>query len=57
MPSHSNLVFSKLPKLALSAFCVTLNGNKLEIVANQMNLNKNLDVPRAYLIKTNVIGN
>ena len=29
-------------------FCVTSNGNKLEIVANEMNLNTNLDLSRAY---------
>ena len=29
-------------------FCVASNGNKLEIVANQINLNTNLDLARAY---------
>ena len=29
-------------------FCVTSNGNKLEIGANQKNLNTNLDVIRAH---------
>ena len=30
-------------------FCVTLNGNKLEKVANQMNLNTNLDSVKGLL--------
>ena len=38
-------------------FCVTSNGNKLEIVANQINLNTNLDLSRAHRIKINVTGN
>ena len=42
------LVFSKLPKLKLLAFCVTSNGNRLEIVTNQINLNTNLDYSRTY---------
>ena len=53
-------VFSKLPKLALQLywqFCITSNGNILEIVANQMNLNTNLDFSRAYWIETNETGN
>ena len=36
----------------IGIFCVTSNGNKLEIVVNQMNLNTNLDLSRA-----NVTGN
>ena len=36
---------------------VTSNENKLDIVANQMNSNTNLDLSRAYRIKTNVSGN
>ena len=32
-------------------FCVTSNGKKLEMVANEMNLNTNLDLSRAYWIK------
>ena len=39
-----------------SIFCVTSNGNKLEIVTNQVNLDTNLDLSMAYCIKTNVTG-
>ena len=38
-------------------FCVTSNGNKLEMVANQTNLNTNLELSRAHRVKTNVTGN
>ena len=36
---------------------VGIIGNKLEIVANQMNYDTNLDLSRAYWSKTNVTGN
>ena len=39
-----NLVFSKLLELALSACLLTLIHIHLEIVANQMNLNTDLDL-------------
>ena len=38
-------------------FCITSNGNKLERVANQLNLNTNLGMSSAYSIETNAIGN
>ena len=37
--------------------CVISNGNELEIVTNQMNLNTNLDLSKIYWIKTYVTGN
>ena len=44
---HSS--FFETPEVCnIGLFCVTLNGNKLEIVTNQMNLNTNLDLSRAY---------
>ena len=36
-------------------FCAASNGNKLEIVSNQINLSTNLYLSRVYWIKTNVI--
>ena len=46
----ASLYFFQNSNLALcyGHFCVTSNGNKLEIVVNQMNLNINLDLSRAY---------
>ena len=35
--------------------CITPIVNKLETIANQMYLNTNLDLSRAYRIKTNVL--
>ena len=46
-----SLVFSKLSKLAILAFLFNFNGNILEIVASQMDLNTNLDFSRACGIK------
>ena len=59
-PTESNVTYSsyysKPTKLAFLEF-VIINGNKLQIVAKQMNLNTNLDLPLAYWIKTNVTRN
>ena len=45
-----SIFFSKFPKFSLLAFFwVTSNGNKLEEVANQMNLNTNLDSVKGLL--------
>ena len=48
--TDNSLVFFRTPEAGIIAInlCVTSNGNKLEIVANQMNLNINLDLSRVY---------
>ena len=44
-----NLVFFETPEVGIiGIFYVTSNGNKLEIVTDQMNLSANLDLSRAY---------
>ena len=41
--------FFETPEVGIiDIFCVTSNENKLEIVANNMNLNTSLDLSRAY---------
>ena len=47
-PSLSYFSFFSPNSLALLAFCVTSNGNKLEIVENQMIVNTKLDLSGAY---------
>ena len=56
--SHlSQSSFFETPEVGIIAIiCVTLIGENLEIVANQMNLNTNLDLSKVYLIQTNVTG-
>ena len=56
-PKHTKTVnanlnqssFFEIPYVGIiDIFCLTSNGNNLEIVANEMNSNTDLDLPRAY---------
>ena len=52
-----NLVFFETPEVDIIGIFVSLEINKLEIVAKQKNMNTNFDLSSAYWLKTNVTCN